>query len=121
MLVDAVEHGVAGRGHHRPEGDARGGAGRERAGTLDERSLDAFGRIIDDEPYQAQVSPKFHPWRRNMTFLPCTATPIRPLLSRLQFIADPQRWGYKFRFGVFRIEQADFDLIRSVMTRPLAA
>jgi EVE domain len=59
--------------------------------------------------------------RRNMEFLPCTATPIRPLLSRLQFIADPQRWGYKFRFGVFRIDEADFELIRSVMTQPLAA
>ena len=56
-----------------------------------------------------------------MTFLPCTATPIRPLLTRLQFIADPQRWGHKFRFGMFRIDEVDFDLIRSEMTQPLAA
>ena len=85
------------------------------------QAFTAIGRILDDEPYQAQVSPKFHPWRRKMEFLPCTATPIRPLLSRLECIADPQRWGYKFRFGVFRIDEADFDLIRSVMTQPLAA
>ena len=85
------------------------------------QAFTAIGRIVDDEPYQAQVSPKFHPWRRNMEFLPCTATPIRPMLSRLQFIADPQRWGYKFRFGVFRIDEADFDLIRSAMTQSLAA
>ena len=40
-----------------------------------------------------------------MEFLPCTATPIRPLLDELEFIDDPQRWGYKFRFGVFRIDE----------------
>jgi hypothetical protein len=54
-------------------------------------------------------------------FLPCTATPIRPLLDQLEFIVDPQRWGYKFRFGVFRIEEQDFLLIRSAMTQPRAA
>ena len=85
------------------------------------QAFTAIGRVVDDEPYQAAMSPNFHPWRRNMEFVPCTATPIRPLLNRLQFIADPQRWGYKFRFGVFRIDEADFELIRSVMTQPLAA
>lgn len=85
------------------------------------QAFTAIGRVKDDEPYQVQVSSTFAPWRRDMDFLPCTATPIRPLLERLEFIVDPQRWGYKFRFGVFRIEQADFDLIRSAMTHPLAA
>ena len=85
------------------------------------QAFTAIGRIVDVEPYQVQVSPKFYPWLRDMTFLPCTATPIRPLLTRLQFIADPQRWGYKFRFGMFRIDEVDFDLIRSEMTQPLAA
>ncbi len=57
-----------------------------------------------------------------MEFLPCTATPIRPLLDQLEFVVDPQRWGgYKFRFGVFRIEEPDFLLIRSAMTQQLAA
>ena len=85
------------------------------------QAFTAIGRIVDREPYQVTVSPKFQPWRRRMEFLPCMATPIRPLLSELGFIADPQRWGYKFRFGVFRIDQADFELIRSAMTGPLAA
>lgn len=74
--------------------------------------------VADDEPYQLSAD---QPWRRTMEFLPCTATPIRPLLEQLEFIVDPQRWGYKFRFGVFRIDQHDFELIRSAMTRPLAA
>jgi hypothetical protein len=82
------------------------------------QAFTAIGRVADDEPYQDEPS---GPWRRTMEFLPCTATPIRPLLEKLDFIVDPQRWGYKFRFGVFRIEEPDFMLIRSAMTRPLAA
>lgn len=85
------------------------------------QAFTAIGRVVDDEPFQARVSATFQPWRRAMEFLPCTATPIRPLLEQLDFIADPQRWGYKFRFGVFRIEEHDFELIRSAMTQPLAA
>jgi len=34
------------------------------------QAFTAIGWIIDDEPYQAQMSPKFHPWRHNMEFLP---------------------------------------------------
>ncbi|MBB3601002.1 hypothetical protein FHT40_000635 [Mycolicibacterium sp. BK556] len=82
------------------------------------QAFTAIGRVADDEPYQEQDSA---PWRRRMEFLPCTATPIRPLLDRLEFIVDPQRWGYKFRFGVFRIEEPDFLLIRTAMTQQLAA
>lgn len=82
------------------------------------QAFTAIGRVADDEPYRP--SPE-QPWRRKMEFLPSTATPIRPLLDQLEFIVDPQRWGYKFRFGVFRIEEQDFLLIRSAMTQPLAA
>ena len=31
---------------------------------------------------------------------------------------DKARWGYKFRFGVFTIDDHDFDVIRSAMTGP---
>ena len=33
-----------------------------------------------------------------------------------RFIEDPARWGYKFRFGVFKINDHDLDVIRSAMT-----
>ncbi len=82
------------------------------------QAFTAIGRVTDDEPYQDQPSNR---WHRKMEFLPCTATPIRPLLDRLEFIVDPQRWGYKFRFGVFRIDEADFLLLREAMTHQLAA
>ena len=82
------------------------------------QAFTAIGRVTDDEPFQEQPT---DPWRRRMEFLPCTATPIRPLLDQLDFIVDPQRWGYKFRFGVFRIDEPDFLLIRAAMTQALAA
>ena len=85
------------------------------------QAFTAIGRVTDDEPYQVEMAPDFRPWRRNVQFLPAVTTPIRPLLGRLQFISDPQRWGYKFRFGVFRIDEPDFLLIRSAMTDQLAA
>jgi hypothetical protein len=62
------------------------------------------------------VTPDFQPWRRNVDFLECTETPIRPLLERLNFIEDTSRWGYKFRSGVFTIDDHDFEVLRSAMT-----
>ncbi|BBZ36604.1 EVE domain-containing protein [Mycolicibacterium confluentis] len=80
------------------------------------QAFTALGRIVDDEPFQVQMTEGFHPFRRRMEFLDCTETPIRPLLDGLGFIEDKKRWGYRFRFGLFRIPDADFALIRSAMT-----
>ena len=56
-----------------------------------------------------------------MEFLPSTATPIRPLLDQLEFIVDPQRWGYKFRFGLFSVSDHDMALIARAMGASLDA
>lgn len=79
------------------------------------QAFTAIGQVADDEPYQAM--PDDGPWRRNVDFLECSETPIRPLLEQLDFIEDATRWGYKFRFGVFKIEDRDLEVIRSAMTR----
>ena len=65
---------------------------------------------------EAKMAPDFHPWRRNVEFLACTETPIRPLLDDLDFVEDKSRWGYRFRFGVFKIDEHDIAVIRSAMT-----
>ena len=31
-------------------------------------------------------------------------------------VEDKSRWGYRFRFGVFKIDEYDFTVIRSAMT-----
>jgi hypothetical protein len=85
----------------------------------DGQSLQAFtaiGRVVDDEPYQADLGTEFRPWRRGVDFLDCAETPIGPLIDRLDFIEDKKRWGYKFRFGLFRIGDRDRDVIRAAMT-----
>ncbi|MGV0791343.1 EVE domain-containing protein [Mycolicibacterium sp. XJ1819] len=82
------------------------------------QAFTAIGQVVDDEAYQDTLSPEFHPWRRSVDFLPCTQTPIRPLLEHLDFIEDTTRWGYKFRFGVFKIGDHDLEVLRSAMAAP---
>ncbi len=79
------------------------------------QAFTAIGQVVDDEPYQTADD---EPWRRNVDFLDCAETPIRPLIKQLDFIQDKSRWGFKFRTGVFKIDEHDFDVIRSAMTRP---
>ena len=76
------------------------------------QAFTAVGQIADNEPYQIEVSPGFVPRRRNVDFLPANESPIRPLIEHLNFIEDKKRWGYKFRFGVFKIDDHDLELIR---------
>ena len=80
------------------------------------QAFTAIGQIADDEPYQVEMSDDFHPWRRNVDFLACTETAIKPMIDQLDFIEDKTRWGYKFRFGVFKISDRDLEVIRSAMT-----
>jgi hypothetical protein len=79
------------------------------------QAFTAIGRIADEELYQGEMGPGFEPWRRNVAFEDCTEVSIRPLLNDLSFIKDKTHWGYMFRFGLFEIPKADFELIRSAM------
>ncbi|HJP95926.1 MAG TPA: EVE domain-containing protein [Candidatus Saccharimonadales bacterium] len=75
------------------------------------QAFTAVCRVTDSEPYQVEMSPDFHPFRRNVVFLSAQETPIKPLIDDLEFIQDKTRWGYKFRFGLFEINEHDFNLI----------
>ena len=79
------------------------------------QSFTAIGTIIDSEPYQAEVSDSFHPWRRNMSFCQSQEAPIRPLIESLSFIQNKQKWGFPFMRGLFEIEQKDFEQIAKAM------
>lgn len=80
------------------------------------QAFTAIGQITDDEPYQAVMTPDFHPWRRNVDFKECYETPIRPLIDELDFIEDKTHWGYKFRFGVIKLSEHDFTILKKVLT-----
>ncbi len=75
----------------------------------------AIGECIDEKPYQAEMSPDFHPWRRNIKFLKCKETPIKNLISQLSFIKDKKKWGFPFRRGMFEIPENDFKIIADAM------
>ena len=80
------------------------------------QAFTAIGRVTDDEVYQEDLDPEFQPWRRRVEFLPCQETPIRPLIEDLDFIERKAQWGYRFRFGVFKIDEHDFEVLRAAMT-----
>lgn len=75
----------------------------------------AIGQVIDDEPFQVEMSESFKPFRRKLSFFDCKETPIRPLLDQLKFIKNKDKWGYPFRAGLFPIEAEDFRLIAAAM------
>jgi hypothetical protein len=80
------------------------------------QAFTALGRIIDDEPYEAEMTPSFHPWRRNVKFEKVHEAPIRPMIDSLEFIENKVQWGYKFRFGVIEVSERDFNMIKKAMT-----
>src|SRR3954447_12745991 len=45
----------------------------------------ASGRIVDDEPYQAEMTETFHPWRRRIEFWPAGEVAIQDLIADLSF------------------------------------
>jgi hypothetical protein len=79
------------------------------------RRFTAAGRILDDEPYQVEMTPSFHPWRRNVAFVDCREAPIEPLIPMLDFITDKKRWGFPLRRGLLEISREDFRLIEDAM------
>lgn len=79
------------------------------------QAFTALGRVKDDDLYQVEMLPGFVPWRRNVDFISCHEAPVKPLIENLSFIADTKHWGYMFRFGVFEIDESDFELIKLQM------
>ncbi len=77
--------------------------------------LTAIGMCMDEKPYEAKMSPDFHPWRRDIKFLKCEEVSIKNLINDLSFIKDKQKWGFPFRRGMFEIPKHDFLIIADVM------
>jgi len=120
-----VEGGFTQAGHGKSQGLRRLSAGdwivfyspkTSLQGGEPLQAFTAIGRIADDHLYQGQMANGFVPWRRNVEFLDCVETPIRPLIDALSFIQDKQHWGYMFRRGLFEIPREDFKLIQDEMT-----
>lgn len=80
------------------------------------QAFTAIGTILDDEPFQVTMTDDFRPWRRAIDFDgDVRDAPIRPLLDKLSFIADPKHWGFPFRRGLFEVPEPDFLMIAAAM------
>jgi predicted RNA-binding protein len=83
------------------------------------QSFTAIARVIDDNIFQISLSDTFKPFRRKAEYFDCTETFIRPIIDELEFIENKKSWGFKFRFGLFQINERDFRLIASRMNAGL--
>lgn len=79
------------------------------------QAFTAIGQVKTGEIYEGNMGGGFVPNRLDIDYKECVDAPIQPLIEKLTFIEDPKRWGYKFRFGHFEIDNADFKLIGSAM------
>lgn len=77
----------------------------------------AIGQVIDDKEYQVEQFKGFFPWRRDIKYFQSVDVDIKPLTSKLSFIKNKTQWGMIFRYGFFKIEKEDFELIKNLMIK----
>jgi hypothetical protein len=88
-------------------------------GTDRLQSFVSIGIVQPGEPYEFDMGGGFIPWRRDVSYAATHETPIAPLIERLAFIETPKQWGYKFRFGMFDVTDADMAFIARTMKADL--
>ena len=85
-------------------------------GVKDElQSFVSIGIVQAGEPYAFDMGGGFVPYRLDVVYLPAQESAIAPLLDNFEFIENRQRWGYKFRFGLFDVSDNDMRLIAQAM------
>ncbi|MBT2322476.1 EVE domain-containing protein [Variovorax paradoxus] len=85
------------------------------------QSFVSIGVVQKGDPYQVEMGDGFVAWRRDVGYAAAQETSILPLVDHLDFIEDPKRWGYKFRFGLFEISDHDIHLIAGAMNASIRA
>lgn len=78
-----------------------------------------IGTVATGNVYQVEMAPDFKPFRLDIDYLPSEQAqhaPIKPLINRLSFITNKDKWGAKFRFGFLEIPESDFKIIYNSMT-----
>lgn len=79
------------------------------------QSFVSIGIVQPGEPYEVDMGGGFVPFRRDVAYVPALEAPILPLLDDFEFVENRSRWGYKFRFGLFRVSDADMLQIAHAM------
>ena len=79
----------------------------------------SIGIVLPGAPYAFDMGGGFVPSRRDVAYVPAREAAIAPLLDDFEFVDDRQRWGSKFRFGLFAISDHDMRLIAQAMQAEL--
>jgi EVE domain len=79
------------------------------------QSFVSIGLVLPGEPYAFDMGGGFVPFRKDVHYLKADEAHIAPLLDCFEFVEDRQRWGYKFRFGLFKVSDHDMLLIATAM------
>jgi hypothetical protein len=85
------------------------------------QSFVSIGVVQAGEPYAFDMGGGFVPYRRDVRYVHAQEVPIAPLLEQFEFVQDRARWGYKFRFGLFKVSDADMRLIAGAMGADVVA
>ena len=80
----------------------------------------SVGIVQPGVPYAFDMGNGFVPYRRDVAYVAAQEASILPLLDQFEFVEDRQRWGYKFRFGLFEVNDHDMRLIARAMQADLA-
>lgn len=83
------------------------------------QSFVSIGLVQVGEPYAFDMGGGFVPFRRDVAYVSAQDASILPLLDRFEFVEDRARWGYMFRFGLFKVSDADMRLIAQAMQTDL--
>lgn len=75
----------------------------------------SIGIVLPGAPYAFDMGGGFVPSRRDVAYVSAREAAIAPLLDALEFVDDRQRWGSKFRFGLFAVSDRDMRLIAQAM------
>jgi len=85
------------------------------------QSFVSIGVVLPGVPYAFDMGGGFVPFRRDVAYVAALEVPIAPLLDELEFVEDRAHWGYKFRFGLFQVSDADMRLIAQAMQADLTS
>lgn len=75
----------------------------------------SIGVVQAGEPYAFDAGGGFVPFRRDVAYVAAQEASILPLIDGFGFVENRQRWGYKFRFGLFEVSEHDMRLIAHAM------
>jgi hypothetical protein len=79
------------------------------------KAFTALGRVCEGGVYIGEMPGGFTPARRDVGWWPAIVAPIAPLLPHLALTAGKTNWGYSFRFGLLKIDDADMAVIAAAM------